>query len=102
MTFQTLIFGENDETVLFTRGGGVSGGYSQPTPGRLVDEEQEYINGVGPISPFVAETPPTAQQQADDYRAQVNVLKTALEVIGIQAGFADEDALWDAVRDALP
>ena len=102
MTFATLTFGEGNETVLFTRAGGVSGSYPQPTPGRHAEEELEYINGVGPVSPFVAETPPTAQQRVDDFRAQATVLKTAIEAIGIQAGFADNDAVWDAIRDALP
>ena len=102
MTFTNLTFGENDESVLFVRDDGKSGVYPQPTPGRLVEEELEYTTLVGPISPFVPETPPTAQQRVDDFRAAATVLKAAIEVVGIQAGLADEDAVWDAVRDALP
>ena len=101
MTFATLTFGENDETVLFTRNTGVSGAYPQPTPSRHEEEEAAYISGVGPISPFVAPIAPTDQERTDEFRGQDTILKTTLEVIGIQAGFADDDALWDAVRDAL-
>ena len=101
MTFATLTFGENDETVLFTRAGGQSGGYPQPTPGRHVEEEAEYVGTVGPIAPFVAPPDPSAQQRVDGFRAPDNVLTAALETAGIEAGFADADAYWVAVRDAL-
>ena len=102
MTFTSLQFGDVDnKSVRFVRDNGQAGIYPQPTPGRHVDEEADYIINVGPISAFVAPIVETDQQLTDAFRGQSTVLRTALEVIAIQAGFADADAFWDAVRDAL-